>query len=120
MSNIVWVDMLAGKCVRIFKVGKVAVREGGLNGHTLAQMEKAQAVSEIRHAVFARDEYKCTHCGADVTWEGFHAGHMHEKIWRGRGGEQSVSNCVCLCYDCHLNDPVAGHGNRKPQWSNRA
>jgi hypothetical protein len=71
------------------------------------------AVGEIRRKIWERDKRRCTHCGNTVTWQSM---EMHERIWRGRGGEVSVENGVTLCAGCHINDPVAGHGNRKPQW----
>lgn len=78
----------------------------------------AQNAKEIiRRLVFERDNYACTHCGAPVTWEKEGKGDMHERLWRGRGGNISVANSTTLCNGCHDKDPVAGHGKRAVQWS---
>ena len=28
---------------------------------------------------------------------------FHHKLWRSRGGSDTVSNCVALCGDCHAH-----------------
>ncbi len=106
----VWVEIDNGAVIRVFKNERDAV----LSGKVVEQRPKAEAVKFIRLLVFRRDKYACTHCGAEVTW---YAGHMHERVWKGRGGEVSVDNCTTLCSECHRNDPVAGHGNRRLQFS---
>jgi cytochrome c553 len=44
---------------------------------------------------------------------------MHEKVWRGRGGQISIWNSVLLCHRCHEKDKVAGHGSRQPQFTSK-
>lgn len=110
----VWVEMVDGKVVRIFRNAKDPRAIAALSDGTLGLGERAKAVRDIRQAVFARDSYACTHCGKVVTWE---TGQLHERVWRGRGGEVSLDNCTTLCAACHKKDPVAGHGNRVVQWS---
>jgi len=73
-------------------------------------MLRATAVSEIRRKIWLRDGKRCTHCGVVVTWG---AMELHERLWRGRGGDVSVSNGTTLCRSCHADSPVAGHGSRK-------
>src|SRR5579859_7173066 len=114
-ETLVWVEIVTGVPVRIFKNHKLAC----LSGAEIAQMAKVAAVGFIRHAVFVRDNFCCTHCGLEVSetvpWYEPHAAHMHEREWRGRGGEISLDNSTTLCKNCHLYGNI-GHGNRKPQW----
>ena len=117
-SKYVWVELAPEGtfAIRIFKNAKAAAASAAwLVGHVV-QVSRVRAVRDIRARVFARDRFACTHCGADVTW---HSGQLHERQWRGRGGEVSVENCTTLCYSCHQSDPKGGHGNRKPQWHTR-
>ena len=119
MSRKVWVELKYSKdertinVIRIFKSRKAAILRLPF-GAVIDEILKASAVCNIRRQVFKRDGYTCTHCGKSVTWD---TGHMHERVWKGRGGEVSVENCVCLCAQCHLDDPVAGHGKRRLQFS---
>lgn len=104
MPRMVWAEFGEnGLPIRIVKSAKHAVLR-------VAYVLRSMAVKSIRHQIWIRDGKKCTHCGADVSWETM---EMHERIWRGRGGEISVANGTTLCYDCHQNDPVAGHGKRR-------
>lgn len=103
-----------GRVIRIFRTHKAAVLNPAWEtGHVL-ETPRADAVESIRRQVFERAGYKCETCGDRVTWD---SGHLHEKHHRGKGGEVSVENGQCLCYNCHLNDPIVGHGKRKPQFS---
>lgn len=116
LTNPVYVELAGNQPIRIFRDEKAAAASGLLYG----VMEKAEAVKIIRAAIFTRDNYECTHCGQVVVWDENSdgvKGDMHEMLWRGRGGEISVANGRTLCHDCHMNSPVAGHGDRKPQWS---
>jgi 5-methylcytosine-specific restriction endonuclease McrA len=49
----------------------------------------------LRHAIFARDGYKCHQCG------GF-ARHVHRKVCIPCGGTYTPENLVSLCHICHL------------------
>lgn len=113
LTDLCWVelDLPALNPIAIFKNQKQAI----LAGVTYGPMVYGEAVEKIRRAVFERDQFACTHCGEDVTWGGVRRGHMHERVWRGKGGQISVANSTTLCYNCHMNSP-AGHGSRKPQW----
>ena len=95
----------SGFAIRIFKnakhIGSVI---------RFQYMLRARAVEEIRRQVWERDNKRCTHCGTMVGWNIM---QLHERIWRGRGGEVSIDNSVTLCADCHQNSEVAGHGLRK-------
>ena len=111
MPLMVWVEIGEhnGLPVRIFKNEKQAVRNSRSWDRT-AFVLRSMAVSEIRRQIWERDSKRCTHCGDVVTW---HTMEMHERLWRGRGGEVSVYNGTTLCADCHADAPVAGHGLRK-------
>jgi Rieske Fe-S protein len=113
MPRMVWAGIGAdGLAERIYKNRKLAVIAGEPMGG--AYMLRAQAVTEIRRKIWLRDNKTCTHCGQTVPWNVM---QMHERIWRGRGGEISVANGTALCYHCHQCDDVAGHGKRSPQWT---
>ena len=111
----VWVELYVMgdrvNVVRVFKNRKAAML--AKDKVRVEEVLRASAIGSIRRQVFLRENFTCAHCGAHVTWL---TGHMHERVWKGRGGEVSVDNCVCLCYSCHIADPVAGHGKRKPQF----
>lgn len=112
-SKLVWVEIASGLPVSIFKNQKQAI----IAAVPIQEWLYVDAVEKIRRAVFVRDDYSCTHCGASVRWDGPGKGHMHERQWRGHGGVISVENSTTLCAYCHEHDKIAGHGNRKPQWS---
>lgn len=119
-SKRVWVELapcctgsLDVHAIRIFKNSKAAFSSSAWADCRVVLADRAIATKDIRAAVFQRDGYACTHCGKAVTWE---TGHLHERVWRGRGGEMSLDNSTTLCVSCHLNDPVAGHGKRQPQF----
>ena len=114
MPLMVWVEIgdESGLPVRIFKNQKAASRRGSWD--RISYVLRSMAVSEIRRAIWERDGRRCTHCGRALTYQSL---EMHERLWRGKGGEVSVENGTSLCGDCHQNDKVAGHGNRRPQWS---
>ncbi len=110
-----WVEIsdLTGLPIRIFKNEKRAVANSR-SWDRVSFVLRSFAVTEIRRAIWLRDNKTCTHCGATVLWGVM---NMHERCWRGRGGDISVANGTCLCYHCHIDDEVAGHGKRKVQWS---
>ena len=110
MPNMVWVEIGSenGLPIRIFKNQKTAYRSGSWD--KIAYVLRSMAVSEIRNQIWKRDNKRCTHCGNTVLWCVM---QMHERIWRGRGGEVSIENGTCLCADCHQNSEVAGHGKRR-------
>jgi 5-methylcytosine-specific restriction endonuclease McrA len=101
-----------GRAIRIFSNFKLACQAHSYPSR-IAHMLRATAVEDIRRQVWERDNKRCTHCGTMVTWKSM---NMHERIWRGRGGEISLENSVTLCTNCHHTDDVAGHGMRRPQW----
>jgi hypothetical protein len=119
MNNPVWVKIsgVTKLPVRIFNVVRDAFEDSGYDLGLVIEMERAVAVESIRRAVFTRDNWECTHCGESVTWDGQRKGEMHERQWRGRGGEISLENSTTLCKSCHEHNKVAGHGARKVQWS---
>lgn len=119
MPDIVWVKIsgVDKTPIRIFRNQKEAVQDDGYSLGLVLRWIRAQAVEIIRRKIFVRDDWSCTHCGAPVTWDGPNKGEMHEREWRGRGGEISLENGTTLCQACHRKDPVAGHGTRAVQWS---
>ena len=114
MPRMEWVEMGEdGRAIRIFKNFKLASQAHSYPSR-IAHMLRASAVEDIRRQVWERDNKRCTHCGTMVGW---HIMQLHERVWRGRGGEVSVVNGTTLCADCHQNSEVAGHGTRQIRWS---
>ena len=110
MPRMVWAEIGDnGRAIRILKNLKSSIGRD-----RVAYILRERAVTEIRRQIWDRDKHRCTHCGALVSW---YAMQMHERTWRGRGGEISLDNGTTLCEDDHSNSEVAGHGKRKPQWS---
>jgi group II intron reverse transcriptase/maturase len=62
------------------------------DGHTTPQ--KADW-AEIRLAVLARDNYRCTQCGSSDDL------HVHHSQARRRGGTHQMDNLQTLCASCH-------------------
>ena len=111
-SKQVWCELSAeGRVIRIFRNRRKAA-EAEL-AFPVDLVDRAEAVKDIRRQVFERDGYSCTHCGKAINWD---TGHLHERLWRGRGGEMSLENSTTLCFACHTYDKVAGHGARQPQF----
>lgn len=109
-----------GLPIRIFRKDKkwLLCPEGKL--HT---MTKQDAVALIRLQVFERAggalyegettiRGKCEECDYPITWDSM---EMHEKIFKGRGGDVSLENCLGLCHDCHTGSPTSKHGDRRWQ-----
>lgn len=94
--------------IRIFRGHGASVAYAGTN--RISVWPKKDAVEAIRRQCFKRSNGYCEWCGEAVTWYGF---HMHEKVFRGKGGDVSVENSVAICADCHINRPDSAHGNRK-------
>jgi 5-methylcytosine-specific restriction endonuclease McrA len=110
-SRTVYVELgEEGQPIRIFNNQKAAA---AANVVYVALMTYSTAVKSIRRQIWERDGRRCTHCGAPVSWTTM---QMHERTWRGRGGEISLANGTTLCYNDHKRDPIAGHGKRQPQW----
>lgn len=106
-SDLVWVELVAGNPVRIFR------QAPHLMDLNVARMPRAEATKKIRDAVFARSGGECEFCAKPLTLRTM---HMHEKQFRGKGGEISIYNSVAICFDCHLGRPDAEHGNRRPRF----
>jgi len=78
----------------------------------LGIMTKKEAVGSIRRQVFDRCDGKCEQCERYITWESF---ELHEKVFKGKGGEVSLENSVALCNHCHQSGPNAAHRDRRWQ-----
>ena len=74
---------------------------------------KKDEIAAIRKELFTRQKGLCLWCSARLT-SGM--AHMHEHLFRGKGGKISLNNSLILCSSCHLN---VAHGNRKPQFSKK-
>lgn len=121
MKNPAWVKIsgVTKLPVLIFRTVRAALNNEAYELGLVVQIEFAAAVESIRRQVFVRDDWQCTHCGESITWDGPRKGHMHERVWRSKGGEISVENSTTLCQSCHEHNLVAGHGKRAVQWSSK-
>ncbi len=86
----------------------------GPNGWHIHEMDRRQAVQQIRLQVWQRADGECEDCGQSITVQAF---HMHEGRHRGQGGEISLDNSHCLCYTCHFD---IEHGNRKTRFHEKS
>lgn len=105
-----------GDAVRIFRNAKAA-RLAPLETY-IVEWPKALAVQNIRRQVYERNRGEdglshCEWCSCALAWE---TGHMHETIFKSKGGEVSLENSIWLCPGCHLN---GAHGDRKWQTAKR-
>jgi len=112
-SKLVLVEVnLQGDPIRIFRTVKDSLQ---VDVESVQEVPKAYAVGAIRRQVFARAGCtphqigECEWCGRNISWE---TGEMHEKVFKGKGGEVSVVNSVAICHECHQGKNGA-HGNRR-------
>jgi 5-methylcytosine-specific restriction endonuclease McrA len=103
-----------GQVERIFRTTRAAVTFSLEHPQLVRTMPRREAVEAIRYRVFNRSQGNCEGCGEVITWE---TGEMNEKLARGKGGEQSYTNCEFLCHGCHQGRPDSQHGDRR--WGGR-
>lgn len=97
MSNRVFVKVGEnGRVSRIFRYPGQAITDP--EQHLIRELPKIVAVKDVRDQVFERTRDQCEWCGNIITWKTM---HMHEKVFRSKGGEVSLENCVGICYECH-------------------
>lgn len=111
MSEMAWVELdKDGRFpVRIFKSQKAAM----LCPNRIDYWDRALAVKLIRTALFVRSQGFCELCASVVTLK---SGHMHERKFRGKGGEISLENSVFICARTHTLE----HKDRNPHWSKKS
>jgi hypothetical protein len=51
-----------------------------------------------RQILLKRAGYKCEACGKEIRYSQMQVGH---KTAHSKGGEATLDNCVCLCYECN-------------------
>lgn len=114
MKDQVWVECVGSdiRPVRIFKNFKAIP----LEEMAVYLMDRRDAVGSIRHQIFVRQEGHCDKCNEIVTEQQM---HLHEKIFRSKGGEISLDNSIGLCASCHEFGPDAEHRNRKPRFTRK-
>ena len=73
----------------------------------LRQQERSRITAGVRSKVFARDSYRCRHCGISTALGAvLHVDHI---IPISKGGTSDLGNLQTLCQDCNL-----GKSNRLP------
>lgn len=114
MKDQVWVECVGSdiRPVRIFKNFKAIP----LEEMAVYLMDRKDAVGAIRHQIFVRQGGHCAKCNEIVTEQQM---HLHEKIFRSKGGEISLDNSIGLCASCHEFGPDAEHRNRKPRFTRK-
>ena len=65
-------------------------------------------IRTLREQVALRDKNTCVVCRRWISWMD---GHMAHIVSRGRGGSDTLENCVWKCPACHL---VKEHAGGKP------
>jgi len=109
----VWVELSPeGLPVRIFKSVRSAWTQASQGGFRIAQMTHQTAVQHIRHQIFVRSKGFCEECGSVITESSM---EMHERLWRGKGGEISLENSIAACKGSHK----FAHRDRAPKFSRR-
>jgi hypothetical protein len=103
----VWVRVLVS-VEEIFKHKKQAIESGA----SITWMLYSEAVGIIRHRCFVRSRGECEMCGCDVLEN---QGHLHEKLWRGKGGNISYENSIFICPHCHRYE----HRSREIKFTRR-
>ena len=84
-----------------------AVRSQQSTTAFLRQQERSRITPGVRSQVFARDGYRCRHCGISADLGAvLHVDHI---IPISKGGTSDLSNLQTLCQDCNL-----GKTNRMP------
>ena len=84
------------------------------------EVTKMAFSEETKRIVFERQGGRCGNpdCGKQLVWGnrgcngGRGAWEAHHKVPVSRGGSDSPSNCIILCYDCHQR-PQASYGKKK-------
>jgi 5-methylcytosine-specific restriction endonuclease McrA len=74
--------------------------------------KKDLTTAQVRRIVYDRQQGNCISCSKFVTWD---QAHLHEKIFRSRGGKVTPDNCEILCFECHEGKKGI-HGKRRPQF----
>ena len=84
-----------------------AVRSQQSTTAFLRQQERSRITAGVRAKVFARDGYRCRHCGISTALGAvLHVDHI---IPISKGGTSDLGNLQTLCQDCYL-----GKSNRLP------
>ena len=84
-----------------------AVRSQQSTTAYLRQQERSRITAGVRSKVFARDSYRCRHCGISTALGAvLHVDHI---IPISKGGTSDLGNLQTLCQDCNL-----GKSNRLP------
>ena len=64
-------------------------------------------------SLYRRQEGRCVHCGAPITWESGRW-HDHHIVYRSNGGSDALDNRVLVHPNCHAQVHSGSHtGGRK-------
>ena len=104
-------DILGLNILRIFRsdgAASVAQAQNDAGSRrNVFEYPRKDAVEKLRRQIFERSQGKCESCSKAITWQTM---EMHERVPRGKGGEQSMENCEASCYSCHQG-PMGHHQN---------
>lgn len=96
---------------RVIRVLKYAGSAIFLKPEQVAEWPKIEAERDIKKQLLKIQRNECPYCGAILNM----SSHLHERVWRSKGGEPSLTNSVVICAECHIG-PKGEHSNRAPQW----
>lgn len=110
------IDCCSGLAIRVFKSRKLMVMAMPyMEDGCTKEMDRAEAVKQIREQVFSIQAGRCADCNGIVFWKTM---HLHEKLHRGqfekenvdnhleieKSGEISLANSIALCAECHRQE----------------
>ena len=76
-----------------------------------AEWAKIEAERDIKQQLLAAQNRECPYCGKPINM----SAHLHEKVFRSKGGMPGLDNSVVLCSECHIGKK-GEHKNRRPYW----
>jgi len=122
LSRKAWVeiDSCSGLAIRVFKNRKLALLAVLEVYGCVKEMERAEAVKQIRQQIFGIQQGRCVDCNKIIYWDTM---ELHERQHRGefakensedhleveKSGEISLMNSVAVCAECHERE----HGDRQ-------
>lgn len=73
---------------------------------------KHRPPSDYRKQVLERDNYMCQNCGAQKAPKNLEVHHVKTQ---SKGGDDFLTNLVCLCISCHDREKWFGHIRKYPK-----
>ena len=74
-------------------------------------LPKGKPPKDYRRLVLERDSFTCQNCGAKKASQNLEVHHVKTQA---KGGDDFLTNLVCLCLHCHDRETWFGHVRRNP------